>query len=67
MNPKQYLSTYMYDGERFWTVIAGALPVCAATTDKDDAITVFRTRFPKSDMPVWNGDIGKFVTLEEIP
>lgn len=66
MEPKQYLSTYMYDGVRQWTAISNAAPLCAATPDKDNAINAFRRWFPKADMPVWNGDIGKFVGLEDI-
>lgn len=67
MNHKQYLSTYMYDGERWWSIVKGSAAGCAASKDRDKIIGIYRQKFPGADMPVWNGDIGKFVTLEEIP
>jgi hypothetical protein len=66
MNPKQYLSTWLYEDVRWWQVVQGGSAVCGATVNKDHMLRLFKRRYPGADIAVWDGDIGKFVKLEEI-
>jgi len=66
MEPKQYLSTWMYEDVRWWQVVHQGSAVCGATVDKEHMVRLFKRKYPDVDMPVWNGDIGKFVALEDI-
>lgn len=59
MNPKVYYSKTNDE----WSVINGAMPICAHTT-KEQAQQVAK-RFKLKPELVWNGETGKFETLEE--
>lgn len=61
-SPDRFLSVYLCNGERRWSVIGeGGMPECAPT-DVDSALTVWRRIFWPAgrDIPVWDGDEGRW-------